>query len=50
MNELMKLDNYAVAKIEQQELLEIIQENLGGSQITKSDLDRVNVTSGGGKV
>jgi len=49
-NEIAKIDNYAIAKIEQQELLEIIRENLGGTQITKFDLDRVKVPSGGSTV
>ncbi|NLW75520.1 MAG: hypothetical protein GXY18_03720 [Methanomicrobiales archaeon] len=50
MGELMTINNYAVAQIEQQVLLDIIRENLGNTQITKSDLDRVKVPSGGGRV
>ena len=46
MNELMKIDSYKV-QIDQQEL-EIIREN-SGTTITKFDLDRVKVPSGGGQ-
>lgn len=48
MGELMKIESYAVAQIDNQELKEIIRENLGGTSITKFDLDRVKVPSGGG--
>jgi len=49
-NELITIDNYAVAQFEQQQLLDVIKENLGNTQITKSDLDRVKVPAGGSTV
>lgn len=41
---------FAVLRMEPNELVELIQENLGGDTITARDLDRVKVPSGGGQV
>lgn len=40
--------SFAVLKMDQQELRELIEENLGGDSLSVRDLDRVKVPAGGG--
>jgi hypothetical protein len=45
---LMKLDNYAILQMNTADLKEVLQENLGGQQLSAFELDRVKIPSGGG--
>ncbi len=48
--ELMKLDNFAALQMSATDLKEVLQENLGGQQLSAFELDRVKIPSGGGTV
>src|SRR5690349_1128387 len=45
--ELVPFEKFAIAQFDQSELLETIQANVGGEQITERQLERVGMPSGG---
>lgn len=50
MSELIELKNFALAEYDVQEVLEAMEVNLQGDEVTPFDFDRIKVPSGGGTV
>ena len=44
------LEQYAVLKADPEQIKAVIADNLGGTQVTEFDLDRVRVPAGGGRI
>lgn len=47
--DLVKPDNYAILSQPSGDLMEVIESNIGGQQLSEFDLDRISMPAGGGK-